>query len=105
MSTESLGGVIHKELKSLVSGYRKKKYSYFKGLLSSTYIHVGPVLLREKPYEMGCRGFVCICDGKEDVIKVVVGILDPDGLAMSSNGFLITPRGKITPLHGDEYDD
>lgn len=64
-----------------------------------------PLQVSEDLQGIGCSAMLMIVEDRRKVLTVKVTVVSPDNLAMSTDGFKITPKGKITPLHTDYYDD
>ena len=79
---------------------KRAGYTELRSMLGSAPLRVSEVL-----ESIGCSAIRMVAEDKRKALTVTVCVVGPDTRSMSTDGFKITPRGKITPLYTDEYDD
>jgi hypothetical protein len=54
---------------------------------------------------LGCRAHRLIERTTRGTVSVRVQVNSPDALSNTSDGFTMSPSGKVQPVHPDQYDD
>jgi hypothetical protein len=66
---------------------------------------IKPLHVSEDLSKLGCQAMLRVVEKARGALEVVVMVIGPDKKSVTSDGFTITPGGRVKPIHVDGYDD